>query len=141
MELRDALSQIAEIRQQMARAQVFRGYRAATAAFSAASALLAGAVQPYIASDPQRHPKAYVLLWAGVALLNLLAVAVEMTVRYRRSQSQLHRDTTLAAAEHFIPAVVAGATVTLVLWSFAPTTLWMLPGLWCILFSMGIFAL
>ena len=40
MELRDALTQIAEIRQQMARGEVFRGYRAATTAFSGMAALL-----------------------------------------------------------------------------------------------------
>ena len=39
MELREALTQIAEIRQQMARGEVFRGYRAATTAFSGVVAL------------------------------------------------------------------------------------------------------
>ena len=34
MELRDALAQIAEIRQHMARTEVFRGYRALPVAFS-----------------------------------------------------------------------------------------------------------
>ena len=34
MELREALSQISEIRQQMARSEVFRGYRSITVGFS-----------------------------------------------------------------------------------------------------------
>ena len=41
MELRDALSQIAEIRQRMAQGQLFRGYRSATTAFSGVMAALA----------------------------------------------------------------------------------------------------
>ena len=39
MELREALTQITEIRLQMARTEVFRGYRAVPAAFSGAVAL------------------------------------------------------------------------------------------------------
>ena len=45
MELRDALTQIAEIRQQMARGEVFRGYRAAMTAFSGMAAIITGFIQ------------------------------------------------------------------------------------------------
>ena len=45
-----------------------------------------------------------------------------------------------AAIEQFIPAGVAGALLTFVLFRFAPESLWMLPGLWQIVFSLGVFA-
>ena len=45
MELREALTQITEIRLQMARTEVFRGYRAMPAAFSGVVALAAGLIQ------------------------------------------------------------------------------------------------
>ena len=45
-----------------------------------------------------------------------------------------------AAAEQFVPAAVAGVLVTLVLTQTAEATLWMLPGLWQILISLGVFA-
>ncbi len=45
-----------------------------------------------------------------------------------------------AATEQFIPAGVAGALLTFVLFRFAPQCLWMLPGLWQIMFSLGLFA-
>jgi C4-dicarboxylate transporter len=41
MELHEALSQISEIRQQMARSEVFRGYRSMTVGFSGVLGLLA----------------------------------------------------------------------------------------------------
>ena len=41
MELHEALTQIAEIRQQMAKSDVFRGYRSAPVAFSGLVALAA----------------------------------------------------------------------------------------------------
>jgi hypothetical protein len=45
-----------------------------------------------------------------------------------------------AATEQFIPAGVAGALLTFVLFRFAPETLWMLPGLWQLIFSLGFLA-
>ena len=51
MELREALTQITEIRLQLARTEVFRGYRAMPVAFSGVVALAAGLIQ---ASDDRR---------------------------------------------------------------------------------------
>ncbi len=44
------------------------------------------------------------------------------------------------AIEHFLPAGVAGVLLGIVLWQYAPETLWMLPGIWQVLVSLGIFA-
>jgi len=44
------------------------------------------------------------------------------------------------AIEQFLPVGVAGALLAVMLGKFAPETLWMLPGLWQILVSLGIFA-
>jgi hypothetical protein len=45
-----------------------------------------------------------------------------------------------SAIEQLIPVGVAGALLTFVLLRFAPESLWLMPGLWQILFSLGIFA-
>jgi len=52
MELREALTQIAEIRQQMARGTIFRGYRAATTAFSGIVAIVTGLLQIILNNKP-----------------------------------------------------------------------------------------
>jgi hypothetical protein len=44
------------------------------------------------------------------------------------------------AVEQFLPSAVAGALLTVVLVRFVPTSLWMLPGLWQLVFSLGIFS-
>ena len=44
------------------------------------------------------------------------------------------------AVEQFLPALVAGGLVTLVIVRRASELAWMLPGLWAILFSLGVFA-
>jgi hypothetical protein len=82
----------------------------------------------------------YLVLWVIVAGVSLIVVGIEMTLRYRRSSSPLQREVTLLAVEQFVPSLVAGATVTVVVARFAKDVAWMLPGVWAILFSMGIFA-
>jgi hypothetical protein len=140
MELREALTQIAEIRLQMARTEVFRGYRALPVAFSGLLALLAGVVQSAWISNPQESIGAYLTLWVGAAILSALAAGAEMTLRMRTNRSALSREVTLLAVGQFAPCLLAGGLVTLVLASVAPEALWILPGIWQILFSLGIFA-
>jgi hypothetical protein len=44
------------------------------------------------------------------------------------------------AVEQFLPAAGAGALLTIVLVAYVPSALWMLPGLWQIIFSLGVFS-
>ena len=52
----------------------------------------------------------------------------------------LTRTLTWLAVSQFLPSIVAGGLVTVVLVGYAPESRWMLPGLWAVLFSLGIFA-
>jgi hypothetical protein len=138
MELREALTQIAEIRQQMARGQVFRGYRAATTAFSGLVALVTGVLELCFSTDLQ--PASFVVPWVTAAALCVGVVGVEMVIRTRRSASAVQRQLTLLAVEQFMPSIVAGGLLTWVFCEFLTAQVWMLPGLWMILFALGVFA-
>jgi hypothetical protein len=140
MELREALTQIAEIRQSMARGEVFRGYRAATTAFSGVVAVGTGVVQAVVMPSAEKVPLEYVMLWSGAAAVCLVAVGVEMVVRTRRSASVVQRQLTLLAVEQFVPSVVAGGLLTWGICEWAVGAVWMLPALWMVLFSLGVFA-
>jgi hypothetical protein len=140
MELREALTQITEIRLQLARTEVFRGYRAMPVAFSGMVAVLAAAVQAATIVDPVLQIGSYLALWIGAAVVSGLAAGLEMMVRARNAASTLTRELTWLAVEQFCPSLVAGALVTVVLVRAAPAGLWILPGLWQILYSLGIFA-
>ena len=63
-----------------------------------------------------------------------------MMIRARNAASPMTRELTWLALEQFCPCLVAGALLTIVLVRAAPESLWMLPGLWQILYSLGIFA-
>jgi type IV secretory pathway TrbD component len=45
-----------------------------------------------------------------------------------------------SAVEQFLPATIVGVLLTGVLLLAAPKDLWMLPGLWQLIFSLGVFA-
>jgi hypothetical protein len=134
------LTQISEIRQQVARTEVFRGYRAVPVAFSGLLAFAAGVLQAIWLPDPAHHLSSYLALWIGAAGISALAAGTEMVIRSRRSSSLLRREITWLAVEQFLPCLAAGGLLTAVLVAFARDSLWMLPGLWQILFSLGIFA-
>ncbi|MHC4548548.1 MAG: hypothetical protein ACYTEZ_07200 [Planctomycetota bacterium] len=140
MELREALAQITEIRLRMARAEIFRGYRAGPAALSGVVAFAAAGLQYALVPDPARQIAAYVALWVGAAALSAATAGLAMALYYRREAAPLERQTAWLAAEQFFPSVVAGALLTFTLARFAPASLWLLPGLWQILFSQGLFA-
>lgn len=140
MELHEALTQISEIRQQMARTEVFRGYRAVPVAFSGALAVAAAVAQAAWIPEPAQDMPSYLGLWVGTALVSGAASGSEMIWRATRSGASLRREITWLAVEQFMPCLAAGALMTIVLVRGAPESLWMLPGLWQILFSLGIFA-
>ena len=140
MELREALVQIAEIRQQMARGQIFRGYRAATTACSGVIAMLAGVAQFMWIQRPATEARPFIYLWMSAAAVSLLVVAAEMIFRTRRSNSVSQRQLTLLAVEQFTPSLIAGGLLSYVFGAHLHEQLWMLPGLWMVVFSLGVFA-
>ncbi len=119
---------------------MFRGYRAMPVAFSGLVALFAALVQAVTIADPVLQIVPYLMLWIGAAAVSGLAAGLEMMIRARNSASPLTRELTWLALEQFCPSLVAGALVTVVLFRAVPEGLWMLPGIWQILYSLGIFA-
>lgn len=139
-ELHEALARIAEIRHQMARTEVYRGYRALPVAFSGLLAIAAGLAQAAWITRPADELGAYLALWIGAAGLSGVAAGAGMIDRRRRAASAWDREMTRLAIDQFTPCLVAGGLVTAVLATTAPGVAWILPGLWQVLFGLGIFA-
>jgi hypothetical protein len=140
VELREALSQIAEIRAKVAATQQFRGYRAAPIAASGALALVAATAQPVLAPNPAADLTSYLALWLTAAVLGAAAAGVRIVNHDWFDGHNLNRELTRLAVGQFVPCLVAGGLVTLAVARHAPDAGWMLPGLWQILFALGVFA-
>ncbi len=139
-DLERALADITAIRSQLARGTEFRGYGPVTVAGTGLLALLAAALQVLFLPEPATHPFGYLVLWVGMATIAVALTGAEMIARSRRIHGGFADEMLYAAVEQFIPAGVAGTLLTVVLYRFAPEGLWMLPGLWQIVFSLGVFA-
>jgi fumarate reductase subunit D len=139
-DLDKALADITAIRSQMARGAEFRGYGPMTIAATGVLAVAAAGAQAMWLPDPAADVLAYIALWVATAVICAILIGIEMVARTRRIHSGLADEMIHAATEQFIPAGVAGVLLTVVLYRFAPQSLWMLPGLWQIVFSLGIFA-
>lgn len=139
-ELDQALGEIAAIRGHMARVAEFRGYGPAALAATSGLAAAAALLQPLWAPRPLQSPIAYVLGWGAAAGLAAALIAIEAVARARRLHAGLADEMIQAALARFLPAAAAGVLLTVVLLRFSPASAALLPGLWQIVFSLGVFA-
>jgi len=140
VELREALSHIAEIRARVAVMEGFRGYRAFPVGVSGVLAVVVAALQPLVVPDPGDDLPGYLALWLATAFAGATAAASGIWWRWRTVDQPLSQQLTRLAVSQFLPCLAAGALVTLVVARHAPEVGWMLPGLWQVLFSLGVFA-
>lgn len=140
MELHEALVQISEIRAQVARSETFRGFKPLPVALSGLLAWATALVQSVWLPEPSRLIDTYLILWGGAAVLSLGFTGLCVALHCWHARSAMTRTSALLAIGQFVPCLIAGTTVTWVLYFKAPEILWTLPGLWSILFSLGIFA-
>src|SRR6201999_1355489 len=83
---------------------------------------------------------AYLAIWISTAALSIVLTGVQMHARTRRIHSVLSDEMLRMAIEQFLPAVGAGLLLTIVLLQYVPSVSWMLPGMWQVIFSLGIFS-
>jgi len=139
-DLNKALGDISSIRRQMARSTEFHGYGPATLASTGVLAVSAAGVQAVWLPDPANHISAYLSIWIWTAVLSAALIGVQMYTRTRRIHSGMADEMIRMAVEQFLPAVGAGALITMVLVRYVPAALWMLPGIWQVIFSLGVFS-
>lgn len=140
MQLQHALLEIAEIRERVAAAQVFRGYRAHGALFSALLAFLTAGLQQWVIAEPTGELQTYVLFWSAVAVLSVAANGVDLLVRWLGDPTGREGIRTLTALRALAPALATGALATVVIVLKAPELGWTLPAVWSLLFAQGLFA-
>ncbi|HXS11756.1 MAG TPA: hypothetical protein VN734_03575 [Acidobacteriaceae bacterium] len=139
-DLNQALVDIRNIRRQVAQATEFRGYGPLTLSATAVLALLAGAAQFRWIPEPASQPVEYVALWLTTGLLCAALIATQMLTRARRLHSGMADEMIRMAVAQFLPAGIAGAILPFVLLHVTGSVFWMLPGMWQIVFSLGVFA-
>jgi hypothetical protein len=139
-DLNRALGDISSIRRQVAHSTEFRGYGPATVASTGVLAVAVAGAQAMWLPDPVNHIPAYLSIWIWTAVVSAALIGMQMFARTRRIHSGMADEMIRMAMEQFLPSVGAGALITLVLVRYVPMALWMLPGIWQIIFSLGVFS-
>jgi hypothetical protein len=140
LELQQALSDLAEVRDRLVRIQRFDGYSAAAAIGSGFTALAAGYIQLAMFPRPETAEAlhGYVVVWmsclAVALLLNYGAVAIWLLKHRGPGAASGFR----TAARSIAPSVVLGGLLTVALIDRSIYAL--LPGTWFALYSLGLFA-
>lgn len=135
-DIQRALSQIADIRAQVAASNRFRGIAPGANVFMGLLSLAVANAQAIWPETLARDPLRYVAVWAGVAILFTLIAATEAISRARRLHAGMADAMLGSALLQLLPFAAAGLLITVVLCSFAPGSAWMLPGLWQILIGL-----
>ena len=138
MDVPQALDRIEEIHAQIAKGEVFRGYRPVPVALAGAVGLLAGWLQARFV--PEGDAERFLAWWLGAALLNVGLNAAVIAAGFARCRDRFARRHTRQVVGQFLPCLIAGAVVSLALPAADPVLVRPLPGLWALLFGLGVFA-
>ena len=133
-----ALDQIAEIHQQMAKGEVYRGYRSLPIAASGLIGIAAAWLQP--AALGTADPIGFVLYWTAVAVGAGFVGSSEIIYNYVVHDNGSDRRKTRKVIGQFLPSVVGGALIAVCFTHLSAALVPLLPGLWAICFGIGIFA-
>ena len=138
MDLSRALGQLADIHQQIAKGEIYRGYRSVPVAASGFIGFAAAWAQPPAlgASDPV----GFVLYWSVIAACAGFVGASEIIYNYVVHDDRAARRQTTQVVGQFLPSVLAGAIITVSFVHLSAALVPLLPGLWAICFGIGIFA-
>jgi hypothetical protein len=133
MHVRDALDRLDQIHDQLARSEVYRGFRVPAVAGVGVLAIVAAAVQPAVPGV------GFVWFWVAVAGAGGLIGNAAALHAYLAREDEFARRRTRQVLAQFAPCVLVGGAVTLGV-ARAPDLVALLPGVWAAVFGLGIVA-
>jgi hypothetical protein len=138
-DLNRALTDVAAIRAQLAAGTVFQGFGPSVIALSGVLAAATWMAQSsFFGSASVQSIDVFLGTWIIVAVVASVLIGLEAIARARRVHGGLADALLFGALERFVPAGLAGAALAAVFYWYAPSALWLLPGLWQVLVGVGI---
>jgi hypothetical protein len=137
MELNRALAQLADIQDQITRADVYRGYRSVPIAASGVIGLAAAALQP---SGLAADPLGFVTYWTVIAASAGFVGVSEIVYNYVVHDASLARRRTRRVIGQLLPSLLGAAIITACFVRLSAALVALLPGIWAVCFGVGIFA-
>lgn len=139
MQLRDALSDLKEIRAQLDRTTEFRGFRSMAVGLSGIMATAGAIVQLNWQDHWNGTLGEFLTVWLIVATCSIFAMGIEIWIRSIQSPTRLTWKTYRNLIIQIAPSLFVGAVMTAAI-AFSVRAAWMLPGIWALIYSLGLFA-
>ena len=140
MNTQRAMSDIRDIGDILARAQHTSCFRPLPIATTALIAIFAALLSASTHGSSFVGESSFVGYWLAVACLNAMILAGDLAIRFWKTESELQRGKTRVAIYQFSPSLLIGAYATICLLPAEEHPGTLLPGLWCLITSLGIFA-
>jgi hypothetical protein len=137
MRLSDAIDQITTIRSQLAATEHLKSLRAVPVAISGVLAIIAAIAQTHWLESPSHYPRRYLLIWCSAAIISTALASIVVARRTLRCPGELSSANAWLAVRQFAPSLIVGVIVTFLVVDRMPDRLWILPGLWQLLFGLG----
>jgi len=138
MDVSRALDQIAQIHAQIAKGEVYRGYRSLPIAASGLIGLAAAWLQP--ARLGTADPIGFVLYWCVIAACAGFVGASEIVHNYVVHEDAAARRKTRQVVGQFLPSAAGAAAITACFAHLSAALAPLLPGIWAFCFGIGTFA-
>lgn len=152
MNIHQALSDIAEIRAQLDRTETYRGFRSTAVGVSVLVLAIGAWTESRWVDDWAIQIDRYLTIWFCVAGVSAAIAGVEMLVRSRISGNRLVGKMHWSLVRHIAPSFLVGFVLTLLIGMHAHEVnaaaegsmtsaglVWALPGLWSMIYSLGLF--
>ncbi len=139
MNIEKAVDQISEIHKHLAKSEVFYGYKPGAVFTVGIVAFIVAALQTWLIVPVNEI--IFLLQWMIVAGIIIIIMGGNITYNYlkRGSNFEIHQMTKVFL--QFVPSLAGGFIITAVMLSLNNSAIEFLPGIWAILFSLGIFSM
>lgn len=136
--LSEALHSLSEIHAQLAKSEVYQGIKARQVMLSGLIGILAASVQARFILDGDAV--GFVWYWLLTGVVCAIVGASSAIHSYFLEDDALARRRTRIVAGQFAPCLAAGAFLTLALLPVLDQCIGLLPGLWAMLYALGLFS-
>ena len=140
MHIHQALADVRQIQAVLAKTERFRLLRATTVAATAVLAFMGAGLQALFVGEASDSPLPYAVYWSVIAAAGAGCAISATAWRYWGQPTSWDRAMWLEASRGFVPALAVGGLFTAVIALRYPAVASLLPGIWSLLFGLGVWA-
>lgn len=139
MEISKAVNQISEIHKHLAKSEIFYGYKPKTLLIVGIIAFLIAAIQTWWIIPVSNI--IFLVQWLVTGTIIAIIIGGNIIYNYLKSGSNFEIHQMSKVFLQFVPNMIAGFIITGVMLLLESSAIVFLPGIWAILFSLGIFSM